>query len=423
MGHYVPVMSSVWLSYLTALSLGLLIGIERERRKGQGPMREAAGVRTFTVAALLGCLSWQLGEAPLLIGALLILGALTAMSYRYTAPRDPGLTTEIALLVTTLLGALAQVHAPMAAGLGVAVAVLLSVRTRLHKFIRTTLTDAELHDGLLLAGAVLVILPLLPDQTIDPLHTLNPHTLWLIVVVLLSISAFGHIASRALGPRTGLPLAGFVSGFVSSAATISALGARAKAQPDLHQPAVAGAVLSTVATIVQLALLLSVTHADLLWHLAPALSAGASMAIIYGLIFTRRASTSPASGLEAQARPLSPLSALAFAAIIMAVSFGVAALNHYLGSSGALAGAGLAGLADAHAASASLANLSAQNALSLDMAGLGILTALTTNSLTKILLARSMGSPRFAREVIPGLLLVLFACWLVAGAGGWLKLG
>ena len=39
--------------FFTALAIGLLIGLERERRKGQGATRESAGLRTFMVAALL----------------------------------------------------------------------------------------------------------------------------------------------------------------------------------------------------------------------------------------------------------------------------------------------------------------------------------------------------------------------------------
>ena len=37
-----------------ALGIGLLVGLERERRKGDGPGRGAAGVRTFALVALLG---------------------------------------------------------------------------------------------------------------------------------------------------------------------------------------------------------------------------------------------------------------------------------------------------------------------------------------------------------------------------------
>jgi uncharacterized membrane protein (DUF4010 family) len=411
------------LPHLTALGVGLLIGTERERRKGTGPQREAAGLRTYTLAALLGLLSWQLGGVWLLMLALLILGALTALGYEHSRKQDPGLTSEIALLITALLGATAAEHSALAAGLGVCVAVLLAARTRLHKFVRATLTEAELHDGLLLAGAALVILPLVPDRALGPLHAFNPHAVWLIVVVLLSISALGHVASRALGPRAGLPLAGLVAGFVSSAAAISALASRAKAQPDLHAPAVAGATLSTVATFIQMALLLGVVNPGLLLHMLPALCAGAAMALLYGLIFTRRASRSIATGLESARRPLSPLTALAFAALVTVVSVGVALLHHYLGHDGALVGAAVAGLVDAHAPSAALAGLAAHTGLDTTTAKLGILLALTTNSATKLLLARALGSTQFAREVVLGQILVMTALWLPSLAGLYGKLG
>lgn len=414
--------TSTLIPYLTALGLGLLIGTERERRKGSGPNREAAGLRTFTLAALLGLLSWQLGGVWLLMLALLVLGLLTALGYQRTRLHDPGLTSEIALLITALLGATAAEHPSIAAALGVSVAILLAARSRLHKFVRATLTEAELHDALLLAGAALVILPLVPDRALDPLHAFNPHTVWLIVVVLLSISAFGHVASRALGPRAGLPLAGLVAGFVSSAATISALASRAKAEPALHAPAVAGAVLSTVSTYVQMVLLLAVINLQLLLALLPALCAGAAMSLLYGILAMRRAARSMASGLESARRPLSPVAALAFAAIVTVVSIGVAILHHFLGNDGALLGAAIAGLVDAHAPSAALAGLTAQSGLESSTAQLGILLALTTNSLTKVLLARSLGSAVFAREVIPGLLLVMAAVWLPSLAGLYGKL-
>ena len=44
----------VLLNLVVALGIGLLIGAERERRKGEGPARAPAGIRTFTVASLAG---------------------------------------------------------------------------------------------------------------------------------------------------------------------------------------------------------------------------------------------------------------------------------------------------------------------------------------------------------------------------------
>jgi hypothetical protein len=45
------------LHLAVALGIGLLIGAERERRKGQGPFRSPAGIRTFALASLSGAVS------------------------------------------------------------------------------------------------------------------------------------------------------------------------------------------------------------------------------------------------------------------------------------------------------------------------------------------------------------------------------
>jgi uncharacterized membrane protein (DUF4010 family) len=137
--------------------------------------------------------------------------------------------------------------------------VLLAARTRLHRFVQDVLTEQELQDALLFAAAALVILPLTPDHPIGPLSVLNLRTLWKLVVTVMSISALGYIAMRALGPRFGLPLTGLASGFISSAATIGSMGARAAKEPKLRRAAAAGAVLSTVSTILQMAVILVVT--------------------------------------------------------------------------------------------------------------------------------------------------------------------
>ena len=48
---------SLWLNLAVALGLGLLIGAERERSKGMATDSSSAGIRTFTIASLLGAVS------------------------------------------------------------------------------------------------------------------------------------------------------------------------------------------------------------------------------------------------------------------------------------------------------------------------------------------------------------------------------
>src|SRR5262249_1676571 len=118
---------------------------------------------------------------------------------------------------------------------------------------------------------------------------LNPHTIWIVVILVMAVSALGYVAVRALGARFGLPLAGLASGFISSTATIAAMGGRTKKEPELLFPAIAGATLSSVATVTQLAILIGVTSMPTLescW--LPLLCAGTA-SIFYGGAYTLRA--------------------------------------------------------------------------------------------------------------------------------------
>ena len=90
-----------------ALGIGFLIGVDRERRKGSGAARSAAGVRTFVLVALLGAAGLLVGERTGLLLAVGVTTALAAVSYWRSSEEDPGLTTEAALVLTCFLGGLA----------------------------------------------------------------------------------------------------------------------------------------------------------------------------------------------------------------------------------------------------------------------------------------------------------------------------
>jgi len=211
----------------SAVAIGLLIGAERERRKGEGPQRSAAGIRTFALASLLGGVSVVLGGNLLLGLGAGVIAAFCIAAYLRTHEQDPGLTSEAALVLTVLLGGLAQRQTATASALAVVVTVLLAARSRLHHLVNKVMSEDEVTDALIFAAATLVVLPLMPDRYLGPFGAVNPRTVWKIVILMMSISAGGYIAVRLLGPRFGLPIAGLASGFVSSTATIGAMGALA----------------------------------------------------------------------------------------------------------------------------------------------------------------------------------------------------
>ena len=407
---FIDVNSDGW-RLAVALGIGLLLGLERERRKGAGPSRGPAGIRTFALVALLGGIAMVLGSTAVLAIALAFVAVAVLAGYVLGDRSDPGLTTEVALLLALLLGALAQEDPKLAAGLGVTATILLAARNSLQRLVSDMLTEQEIHDGLLLGAAALVILPLVPDESVGPFEAFNPFTIWRLVVLVMAISAAGYIALRLMGPRLGLPLAGLASGFVSSAATVGAMGSRARKDPTIRRPAVAAAVLSTLATVIQMVVVVGATDAGALKEIAPAMLAAGLAAFGYGLVFGIRAFNSDIDAHMATGRAFEPKTAIIFAATVGVILFVSAILNEWLGAAGVTLSTAAAGFADTHSAAISVASLVASGNLDARDAALPILLGFTTNSLTKAVLAWTSGGKRFAFEIWPGLALVLVAAW------------
>lgn len=399
-------------SWAVALGIGLLIGAERERRKGDGPERAPAGLRTFALAALLGAVSIEIGGAVLLSVVAAGVLVLTAVSYFRSRSDDPGLTTEIALIMTVLLGAYAMREPAHAAGIGVVVAVLLAARAPMHEFVRKTVTPTEARSALIFAAATLVIWPLLPDRYLGPFAAINPQRIWAVAILIMAISAAGHIAVRLFGSRLGLAMTGLASGFVSSSATIATMGVKARENPTLLRHAVAGAVLSTVATFILGAIVLGATSVAALQAVAMPLALGLAAAIAYALAFSARPKGDDGAVELRQSEVFSLRTAVLLAFTLAAVLAVATVLRAWLGDRGTIAAAALTGLVDSHATAVSVASHVAAGRLSAADAVVPILVGFTTNALTKIVMAASSGGAKFALRVVPGILLATAAMWL-----------
>lgn len=408
--------SGLLLNFMVALGIGLMIGAEREHNQPPEENGTAiAGVRTFTIAALLGAASVTF-DFWLLAVALACVALFSVTAYFTRKNEDPGMTTEISLLLTVVLGGMAMSQPVIAAGLAVGVAILLAAKEPLHGFVKVAVTRNELNDFLILAAATLIVLPLVPNAFIGPYEAINPRNLWLIVILVMLISAFGHIALRLLGGRLGLPLTGLVSGFVSSVATIGAMGERARENPALRDAALSGAIFSNLATILQLTLLiLAISPPTLVMLAAPLVLGGLSVAI-YGLLLTLNVLHHRTEELKQFGQLVSVKTALLLALAIGFVLVVSAMLQDWLGQAGLVILSGLAGLADAHAPSISVASLVSTGKLSPEAAVIPILVAFSVNAFSKVIMAMVSGGAAFARRFIPALLLQVLMVWL----GWWL---
>ena len=398
---------------LVALGAGLLIGVERERHMEDDKIAAAAGIRTFAITALLGVLA-ALSDSNVVLGAVALgVVALTALSYRRSREDDPGLTSEVALLATFLTGVLAAFKPVLAAASGVLIVVLLVLRAPLHAFARAKLSDQELRDAVFLAAAAILVLPILPDHAIDPWQVVNPRLVWKLTVLIMLVDAAGYVAQRLVGARVGLPLSGLLGGFVSSTAVVATMGKRAREEPAVLPAAVAGAALSQIATVVQLAMVLAISDAALLGQLRWVLVIMGTAMAVYGvlLLFAAqgKAAPPPPSGRAFRLR-----TALLFAGAFVLVMLLVAWLQRSFGPTWALAGVIVGGFADAHSTAASVGSLATQGQLSAELAAIAIGLVVTTNTLSKIGFAWAGGSAYFWR-LAPGLLLLIAAYW----AGWW----
>jgi len=385
-----------------AVGIGLLVGIERERRKADAVAGGAAGVRTFALIALAGAVAERFGGVGIAVaGGFTALAALA--SYRHSRDQDPGLTTEVAMLVVCLLGVLAMREVALAAALGVAVALLLAAKSRVHRFVNTVLTEQELHDALLLAAAAAIVLPLLPDRALDPWQVLNLRKLWLLAVIIMAINAAGHVALRAFGARTGLLLAGLAGGFASSTATIASMGAMAKKNPSLAMACAGAGVVSNVSTVAQLAVIAGTWSPVLLQTLwLPILAAGVVI-VLFALAATWAARRQPVDDAKIGGRAFEPRHALLFVAVVATVMVLSAAMLAWLGDAGLDATLALSGLADVHAAAASAAQLVAVERIPPRAAVPAIAFAFAANSTTKLVLAFVTGGRAYGLRLLPGI--------------------
>lgn len=402
-------------SLTVALAVGLLIGLDREKHKDPNTSSEAAGVRGFTLVALLGAIAGLLESEMMvaLLGAGVV--ALNVLFSYANATRRASETTAFALLATFAIGFMTVRHVELAAAVGVLIALVLSSKSRLHKFALSQLSEQELRDATLLAGAALIILPLLPDRTVDPLGVINLRVIWRLTILVLLINALGYVARRMTGERLGLAITGFCAGFVSSIVTIGAMGRQARLQPAQANAAVAGATFSSIATAIELLIILAITNLEVLRRLAVGITAMGVLAAAYGLVFALKARAPATTAEPISGRAFEPKLAAIFAAAFAVMLTIAALLQRSLGASAAQGVIAVAGLFDTHAAAASAARLASSGTLGVGPAAFAALLAISSNTLVKIGAAMVGGGRVFALKLAPSIIAMLAVLW-----GGWL---
>jgi uncharacterized membrane protein (DUF4010 family) len=382
-----------WQSLAIAAAIGLLIGAERERSKGA---HSIAGIRTFALAAVLGSIS---AAIPWGAGAVLIAGvvALVLVGYLRVATDDSGITTEVALLLTVALGILTHRQPALAVAAGVATVVLLISKHNLHRFVQRTITDLEIADALKFFIAAFIVLPLLPTGHVGPYGVWVPQRIWLLVVLITGVGWLGYAATRMLGANRGLLVTGLAGGFVSATATIAALGARSRNAGVSNRAAIAGGLMASVATMIEIAVLTTIAHPPVGLRLyAP--TAAAAVVLALSAWFLSR-SARPVEDEAGLGRPFALLPALIIAAVIAGVLLLATWLNDVYGAAGATLATAVGSLADTHAAAIAVSSLARSGDVSVHAAVVATALGLLVNTGSKTVAALT-GGRRFCLGIL-----------------------
>ena len=406
------------LRFGVALGLGLLLGLERERKRDAELL--FGGVRTFALIALLGALGAfmerEMDQGWFILAAFVALSALVIVSYATTAARgELGITTEVTALLAFIAGALCGWEKLGVASVATVVCLLLlTLKDFLHRLARRV-ELADVEATLTFAVISVIILPLLPNQTFGPppVDVINPYKIWLMVVLIAGLNFLGYLLVKVLGNEHGLFLTGILGGLVSSTAVTLSFSQRSRREPDMSSAFALAIVVAWTIMFLRVVIMVGLVNNALAGRLTLGLGWMAAAGLVVSFVLWRRSRTRETGVVTAGANPFELSEAIKFGLMFGVVTVVAKAAEAYFGATGLYLAGALAGLTDVDAISLSMANLATTSPESLIVAQRTIVIAVISNTLVKCGMAAFMGAPGLRRTIFL-VTLILFAA---AGAG------
>jgi uncharacterized membrane protein (DUF4010 family) len=409
----------IFLRLLLALSLGMIIGSEREKFAKKDNDYEFGGIRTFMFIALLGALSGLISKeyfgwiiVPVFIGLVSLLAVGYHYSIKLTKGRSIGVTGEIAALLTFLIGLLALTdYVLLSIAMAILIATFLYLKVYLHGFLKRV-NEKEMYSTFIFAIIAFVILPFLPNQAYGPYGVFNPYRIWLMVVFIAGLSYVGYILTKILGSKKGIGLTGFFGGLASSTAVTMSMASRSKEEKNAKFAKMfifATLVASSVMYVRVLILVLVLNRALLNTLLLPMLVMGVVTIICAGFFWFKKDGESQKNNAEIRYEsPLSVSFAIKFGLFFALVLFVIKVAQTYLGHTGLYIASVLSGFVDVDAITLSMTGIAGSD-VGFKVAATAITLAVMSNTFVKIVYARIFGSREFAKKLAITLAIVIVA--------------
>lgn len=429
------------LGFVYAAAIGFLVGRTREQDDDPTPK---PGIRDFVILALVGAVCAQMNVAAAdstvqvavteqLLGAvctqmnvagltivLMVAATAVVLVMRIQYPQRTGITTELAALMTLLLGYLCLTSARVIGiSLGIILAVLLTTKEQVHHFALRTISGREYGDTLKFLALIFVIYPLLPKGGYGPLHFFEPRKIWFFVILVAGVSYVGYFLTKFLDPGKGITITAIVGGLASTTAYTGGVSRVVAESPPAAVPLAGAAVLANAIQYPRLLLLVAVISPGLaqaallpLWAM---MIAGLASAAVLGRSGTHAAAHQTTAGFK---NPLTLGPALKFGAIFTVVLMLTRSGRYLFGESGQFITSAVGGLIDVDAVLLSLTDFYQKGETPAREAVLGIIVAAAANAVFKSILAYSSRQPAFYLRLMGGFAVIAitgFAVFFIFG--------
>ena len=391
-------------SLVLALLLGSVLGLQREHVRRQTEQPKFAGIRTFMLISLLGALSVYLSQITVawLFGAitvLFIVFVIVAYMLESHLARDIGATTEMASIITFIIGAFCALgYTYTSVFITIATASILAFKEILHKFAHKV-QETEIYSTLKFSILAFIILPLLPNQGYGPYGVFNPFVIMLMIVLILGISFVAYILIKVFGAKRGLGLTGALGGIISSTAITTSLSAQSKKSlknPNLY---VFGIVIAGSMMFPRVLFEVWILNRELLSSLIVPLGVCMSVGLLCSYFLWRRKDSTETKSDVKFSSPFTFGPAIKFGLFFAAVLFLAKAGQILIGEQAIYGVSVLSGLADVDAITVSASNLSKAGELSNQVAVFAIILGVLANTFFKAIIVLFMGSREVAKKV------------------------
>ncbi len=378
------------IQFGAALLIGGLVGLEQESYN-----REAhfGGIRTFPLISLLGFSSTYFFSSASITSVVFIgFVAFILIGYTYEAfkLKRSGITREIAAVLTFILGAsVGKGYIVESVTIAIVITMILSAKDILHSFIAKHFGEGDLIAVLKFLVVTVVMYPLLPNHAYTFLK-INPKSIWLMVILISSISFAAYFATKIFGTRKGIIMTSLLGGLVSSTAVTLAFARRSKEAPQLARDLSYGIILASTIMFIRQFFILFIIYPRIGVYFLPF----AFAMCVAGAMFVITPKLKKESVEVSLTNPYELSYAFMFGIFYTLILILSRLAHHYFGSLGLYFVGFISGIADVDPATISMAQLSREHIVSLRVALIAVMISSITNTAVKGVFATIFGDKK-----------------------------